>query len=181
MMGAARVGLMDPQADLVAASLAVEAVACESAAAGMALALQITTLLARLRRGDGGDAFAPYEDAMARGEVVGALALSSEDVPAIENGRLHGRAAWVGPITQRGIAVVGARAGAQVTACAIALDGHGVAVTEVATSALRGSRLGVRDLCRNSVHRLDRDDEHHGAREDAHCVSGAGHRRPCAA
>jgi hypothetical protein len=37
-MGAARVGLIDPQADLVAAALAVEALACESAAAGMTLA-----------------------------------------------------------------------------------------------------------------------------------------------
>lgn len=128
--GAARVGLIDPQADLVATSLAVEMVAAESAAAGMALALHTTTLLAFPRD----ERFA----ALARGETVGALALSSEDVPTIEDGRLHGRAAWVGPITDQGIAVVGARAGAQVIACAVALDGHGVRVTEVTTSALRG-------------------------------------------
>ena len=128
--GAARVGLIDPQADLIAAALAVEVLACESAAAGMALALHTTTLLAFPRD----ERFT----ALARGETVGALALSSEDVPAIDNGRLQGRAAWVGPITERGLAVVGARSGAHVTACAIALDGHGVQVTEVTTSALRG-------------------------------------------
>jgi alkylation response protein AidB-like acyl-CoA dehydrogenase len=128
--GAARVGLIDPGADLVAASLAVEMLACESAAAGMTLALHTTTLLAF-----------PHDDcftALARGEVVGALALSSEDVPTIEDGRLNGRAAWVGPITDRGIAIVGARTPVQVIACAVALDGHDVHVTEATTSALRG-------------------------------------------
>jgi hypothetical protein len=91
IMGAARVGLIDPRADLIAAALAVEALACESAAAGMSLALHTTALLAF----PGDETFT----ALARGEIVGALALSSDDVPAIENGQLNGRAAWVGPIT----------------------------------------------------------------------------------
>ena len=130
IMGAARVGLIDPNADLVAASLAVEALSCESAAAGMTLALHTTTLLAF-----------PHDErftALARGEIVGAIALTSEDVPSGNNGKLSGRAAWVGPITDHGIAIVGARNGSQVTACAIALDGHGVQITEVRTSALSG-------------------------------------------
>jgi alkylation response protein AidB-like acyl-CoA dehydrogenase len=130
IMGAARLGLIDPAADLVAASLAVEALASESPAAGMMLALHTTTLLAF-----------PHDDrltALARGETVGALALSSDDVPAIEDGTLTGRAAWIGPITQHGVAVVGARQGAQVTACAVALDGRGVQVTEAPASALPG-------------------------------------------
>ncbi len=130
IMGAGRVGLIDPDIDLVAASLAVEALASESAAAGMTLALHTTMLLTF-----------PHDErltALARGEMVGALALSSEDVPTIDNGRLSGRASWVGPITQRGLAVVGARQGAQVTACAVALDGEGVRITEARTSALRG-------------------------------------------
>ncbi len=130
IMGAARVGLIDPRADLIAAALAVEALACESAAAGMSLALHTTTLLAF----PGDDTFT----ALARGEIVGALALSSDDVPAIENGRLNGRAAWVGPITEHGVALVGARSGSQVTAYAVELDGHGVQITEVTTSALHG-------------------------------------------
>ena len=138
VMGAARVGLIDPRADLIAAALAVEALACESAAAGMTLALHTTTLLARLRQGFGGQASDEWFDSLARGETVGALALSSEDVPTVEDGRLSGRASWVGPITARGIAVVGARHGSQVTACAVALDDAGVHVSEVRTSALRG-------------------------------------------
>jgi alkylation response protein AidB-like acyl-CoA dehydrogenase len=130
VVGAARIGLIDPQADLVAAALAVEALSCESAAAGMTLALHTTVLLAF----PGNEQFT----ALARGEAVGALALSSEDVPTIDNGRLHGRAAWIGPITEHGIAVVGARSDARVSACAVALDGDGVRVTEATTSALRG-------------------------------------------
>src|SRR5438876_10432583 len=75
IMGAARVGLIDPDADLVAASLAVEALACESAAAGMTLALHTTTLLTF-----------PHDDrftAAARGETVAALGLAAEGVPGL--------------------------------------------------------------------------------------------------
>ena len=131
VMGAARAGIVDPQVDLVAAALAVEALACESPAAGMTLALHTTALKAHVSQG-------PLTDSLARGEIVGALVLSSEDIPAIEDGRLSGRASWVGPITERGIAVVGARQGAQVVACGVALDDQRVHVTEVKTSALRG-------------------------------------------
>jgi len=132
VMGAARAGLLDPQADLVAAALAVEALACESAAAGMALALHTAALLARLRQGSDG------LDALVRGETVGALSLSTEDVPSLEAGKLTGRASWVGPITERGVAIVGARHGDEITACAVSLDSEGVQVEPVTTSALRG-------------------------------------------
>jgi alkylation response protein AidB-like acyl-CoA dehydrogenase len=131
VMGAARVGIIDPQVDLLAAALAVEALACESPAAGMTLALHTTALKAQLSQGS-------LIDSLARGEIVGALVLSSEDVPTIEDGRLSGRASWVGPITQRGIAVVGARQGTQVVACGVALDDQRVHVAEVKTSALGG-------------------------------------------
>ena len=131
VMGAVRVGIIDPMADLLAAALAVEALACESAAAGMTLALHTTTLKARLAQNS-------LVDSLARGEAVGALVLSSEDVPSIEGGLLSGRASWVGPITERGIALVGARHGAQIIACGVALDDRRVHVTEVKTSALRG-------------------------------------------
>jgi acyl-CoA dehydrogenase len=129
--GAARVGIIDPQADLLAAALAVETLACESPAAGMTLALHTTAVKAELSQGS-------LIDSLARGEIVGALVLSSEDVPTLEDGRLSGRASWVGPITERGIAVVGARQGAQVVACGVALDDQRVHVTEVKTSALGG-------------------------------------------
>jgi alkylation response protein AidB-like acyl-CoA dehydrogenase len=131
VMGAARVGIIDPEVDLLAAALAVEALACESPAAGMTLALHTTALKAQLSQRS-------LIDSLARGEIVGALVLSSEDVPTIEDGRLSGRASWVGPITQGGIAVVGARQGAQVIACGVALDDQRVHVTEVKTSALGG-------------------------------------------
>jgi len=131
VMGATRVGIIDPEVDLLAAALAVEALACESPAAGMTLALHTTTLKAQLSQGS-------LIESLARGEIVGALVLSSEDVPTIEEGRLSGRASWVGPITERGIAVVGARQGAQVVACGVALDDQRVHVTEVKTSALGG-------------------------------------------
>jgi len=131
VMGAARVGILDSGGDLLAAALAVEALACEAPAAGMTLALHTTTLKAQLSQPS-------LIDSLARGEIVGALVLSSEDVPTMEDGRLSGRASWVGPITQRGIAVVGARQGAQVVACGVALDDPRVHVTEVKTSALGG-------------------------------------------
>jgi alkylation response protein AidB-like acyl-CoA dehydrogenase len=129
--GAARVGIIDPGVDLLAAALAVEALACEAPAAGMTLALHTTTLKAQLSQGS-------LIDSLASGETVGALVLSSEDVPTLEDGRLSGRASWVGPITERGIAVVGARQGAQVVACGVVLDDQRVHVTAVQTSALRG-------------------------------------------
>ncbi len=128
--GAARVGLLDPQAGLVAAALAVEALACESAAAGMALALHTAALLALA----GDDRFT----SLVRGETVSALSLSTEDVPSLEGGKLTGRASWVGPITGRGVAIVGARHVDEITACAVSLDAKGVQVEPVTTSALRG-------------------------------------------
>jgi acyl-CoA dehydrogenase len=129
--GAARVGIIDPEVDLLAAALAVEALACESPAAGMTLALHTTTLKAHLSQRS-------LVDSLARGETVGALVLSSEDVPTMDDGRLSGRASWVGPITDHGIAVVGAWQASQVVACGVALDDPHVHVAEVKTSALHG-------------------------------------------
>ena len=64
VMGAARVGIIDPEVDLLAAALAIEALAGESASAGMTLALHTTTLKARLSQHD-------LVDSLARGETVG--------------------------------------------------------------------------------------------------------------
>src|SRR4029453_8506289 len=74
VMGAARVGIIDPQVDLLAAALAVEALAGESPAAAMTLALHTTALKADLSDGS-------LIDSLARGATVGALVLSSDDVP----------------------------------------------------------------------------------------------------
>ena len=134
VLGAARVGLLDPAADMLAAAIAVDALAYESAAAGVALALHTGVLL-----GLGPDErFTP----MARGEIVGAIALSTDHVPTEEAGRLSGRASLVGPLTDRGIAIIGARSGAAITASAVALDAAGVATEIVESSALRGFVCG---------------------------------------
>ena len=88
---AARAGLVDPRADLLASAVAVEAVAWESAGAAIALALHtgVTSGLAD------GETIAP----LVRGEVVGAIALSSDEVPAADGVTLVGRASWVTPLT----------------------------------------------------------------------------------
>lgn len=140
VMGAARVGLIDPKADLVAAALAVEALACSSAAAGMTLALHTSVVLALEDDGfvAGNPRLQAIVDSLARGEIVGALALSSEDVPSIEAGRIDGRASWVGPITDRGIALVGARDGADISVSVVPLDAADVRIVPLRTTALRG-------------------------------------------
>jgi alkylation response protein AidB-like acyl-CoA dehydrogenase len=143
VMGAARVGLLDPQADLLALALAVEALAFGSPSSAIAFALHTGAVMAV-----GADArFA----SLLRGEAVGALALSSDEVPVATDGRLTGRAAWVAPITDRGVAVVGARTRrpapadparasdpADVSAFAVSLDAAGVTVEPLRTAALRG-------------------------------------------
>src|SRR5258708_1806837 len=75
VIGAARAGLFDPQGDLVAAAIAVEALACESPAAGMALALHTAAMLAftGLRQDAGGRANDDRFASLLRGETVSAL------------------------------------------------------------------------------------------------------------
>src|SRR5258706_8514200 len=103
--GAARTGLLDSQADLVAAALAVEALACESAAAGMVLALHTSAL--GVLAGD--DRFA----SVLRGETVSALSLSTEDVPSLEPPRLPGPPPGVGPFPPPGWRFLGRRTAAE--------------------------------------------------------------------
>jgi alkylation response protein AidB-like acyl-CoA dehydrogenase len=134
VMGAARAGLIDPAADLLAVAVGVEALASATSAGGIALALHAGTVLGLA----GDDRFT----ALARGETVGALALSSDEYPVVRDGRLSGRAAWVAPLTERGVALVGARGDDGVEAVAAALDADGVAVDLVNTAALRGLVCG---------------------------------------
>jgi alkylation response protein AidB-like acyl-CoA dehydrogenase len=134
VLGAARVGLLDPSADLVAAAVAIEALAYESASAGVALALHTGVLLAL----GPDDRFT----AIAGGEIVGAIALSTDQVPTEADGRLSGRASLVGPLTAHGIAIVGARSGDGIVAHAVALDAPGSATEIVESSALRGFVCG---------------------------------------
>src|SRR3954464_15467078 len=93
--GAARAGLIDPRIDLLSAAVAVEALACESASAAVALALH-TSIVVSIAGDD-------RWTALARGEAVAAVGLSSDDVACEADGRLSGRASWVGPLTNRGL------------------------------------------------------------------------------
>ena len=145
IMGAARLGLVDPRVDLLSAAVAVEALASESAAAAIALALHTGVLLTLGpddRYPDSPNASAAFLTSLARGETVGAIALSTEDIPTEQGQRLTGRASLVGPLTDRGIAIVGARGSDSLLACAVALDAPGIGVEIVRTAALRGFVCG---------------------------------------
>src|SRR5262245_59077324 len=131
---AARAGLIDREVDLLAAAVAVEALAWESAGAAITFALHtgvVTGLSGESR-----------VDALVRGEIVGAIALSSEDVPSSDNDRLSGRTSWVAPLTERALAIIGVRGGAGVEAAAVALDGSGVRMEPVPAAGLKGLVCG---------------------------------------
>lgn len=124
-------GLIDPAVDLLAVAVAVESLACESAAAAVVLALH-TVALAAIEGND----------------RVGAVALSADQVPAFEDGRLTGRASWVGPLTPRGVGIVAGRSGDGLMACAVSLDEEGVALEPIRTAALRGVVFGHASFAR---------------------------------
>jgi alkylation response protein AidB-like acyl-CoA dehydrogenase len=129
VMGAGRVGLLERRADLLSVAAAVEGVAFGSPAAAMAMAMHSVAALAA--------ADTPFGDLLFRGEQVGALALSSEDVPVVKTGRLAGRASWVAPIVDGGLAIVGARRGDELVAMAVPLAGRGVVVELVDPAGLQ--------------------------------------------
>jgi alkylation response protein AidB-like acyl-CoA dehydrogenase len=131
VMGAFRFGLLDPRADLLSIVAAVESVAYASPSAAAAIALH--SVVAASVAGD-----RQYADALFKGERIGALALSSEEVPADRTRRLTGRASWVAPITEGGLALVGARSGDDHGAFALSLNARGVGLERVDTAGLRG-------------------------------------------
>jgi alkylation response protein AidB-like acyl-CoA dehydrogenase len=130
VMGAGRVGLLERRADLLSLAAAVEAAAFGSPAAAMAIAMHSVAALAAA-----GDE--RFGDLLFRGELVGALALSSEDVPLVKDGRLSGRASWVAPIVEGGLAIVGARRGDELVAVAAPLGTAGVELETVESAGLR--------------------------------------------
>jgi alkylation response protein AidB-like acyl-CoA dehydrogenase len=141
IMGAARVGLIDPRIDLLSAAVAVEALAAQSAGPALAFALHTSIVLSVA----GDDRFT----ALARGEVVAGVGLSSDDVAEARDGQLSGRASWVGPLTDHGVAILGTRArsrddeaGAPASAVLISLDSPGVSAEPERTAALRGFVCG---------------------------------------
>jgi alkylation response protein AidB-like acyl-CoA dehydrogenase len=134
VMGAARVGLLDPRADVMSAAVAVEALAYDAASIGVSLALHSGVLLAL----GSDDRFT----SLARGEIVGAIALSTETLPSLTASRLQGRASLVGPVTDHGVAIIGARVDDGLVAAAVTFDAAGVVVEPVETSALSGFACG---------------------------------------
>ena len=131
---AARAGLIHRGTDVLAAAAAVEALAGESPAVGMTVALHASVVL-----GLGAD---ERFGAVANGERVGAIALSTERVPEDRASRLTGVASWVAPLTPDALAVVGARRGSDLIAAAVALDAAGVSIEQVPTAALPGVTCG---------------------------------------
>jgi len=132
--GAVRAGLVDGRVDLLSAAVAVEAVAWESAGAAVALAMHIGVTV--------GLGETDARAALVRGDVVGAIALSSDEVPVVEEGSLSGRASWVTPLTAHGLVIVGVRDGDSLTAAAVQLDASGVTQEPVATAGLSGLVCG---------------------------------------
>jgi alkylation response protein AidB-like acyl-CoA dehydrogenase len=130
VMGAARVGLLERRADLMSIAAAVEAVAHGSPSAAMAIAMHTVAAGAAASIGK-------FGDLLFRGEQRGALALSSEDVPLARGNTLNGRASWVAPVVNGGLAILGARSGDELAAFALPLDGRGVVVETVEAAGLR--------------------------------------------
>jgi alkylation response protein AidB-like acyl-CoA dehydrogenase len=130
VMGASRAGLLERRADLLSIAAAVEATAHGSPSAAMAIAMHSVAAQAAA-------ANERFGDLLFRGEQVGALALSSEDVPVLKNDRLSGRASWVAPVIKGGLAIVGARSGDDLVAVAVPLAGAGVTIEPVQPAGLR--------------------------------------------
>ena len=140
--GAARAGLLDPAADFLAATVATEALASESAAAGVIYALHSGAALAIASRRQGSAGHSSLVDSLFRGEAVVAVGLTSDDAPVETGGALSGRSPWVAPLTARGIAVIGPRDGTARVAYAVSLEAPGVEVEEVHTAGLAGVVCG---------------------------------------
>jgi alkylation response protein AidB-like acyl-CoA dehydrogenase len=131
---AARAGLVDSAMGLLSAVVAVEAVAWESAGAAVALALHTGVTMGLFDN----DALT----ALARGEIVGAIALSADEVPIADDTTLSGRASWVTPLTTHGLAIVGARSGDGLAAAAVRLDAEGIAQERLEAAGLNGLVCG---------------------------------------
>ena len=132
--GAVDAGLLEPRVDPLHEVVAIEAVAWESAGAAVALAIH-TGVMTGLTDDE-------TVARLGRGEIVGAIALSSDEVPAVDRGALFGRASWVTPLSAPGLVIVGVRDGDSLTAAAVSLDAEGVTQEPVSTAGLGGLICG---------------------------------------
>jgi alkylation response protein AidB-like acyl-CoA dehydrogenase len=134
VLGAARAGLLDAGVDPLSVVVAIDALATESPAAAAAFALHTAAALSLA-----GDSHA---DPLFRGEIVGALTLSTDAVPSQPDGTATGTASWVAPLTDHGFAVIGVRRGDSLLASLVALDHPSVTIEAEQTAALRGFVCG---------------------------------------
>jgi alkylation response protein AidB-like acyl-CoA dehydrogenase len=151
MAAAAGKGLLDPTIDLLGVATAVSAMAFWRPAAAVALALHSTVMRAVVVRSQGGGSTDSLDPAgLVDGGVVGALALSSDDRPVDEGGRLRGHASWAAPLTPGGIVLVGAsRRGAVAQSAGVyaaSLADARVSITAVETAGLEGVTCGHVDF-----------------------------------
>jgi alkylation response protein AidB-like acyl-CoA dehydrogenase len=128
---AAAEGLLDVEDDLLAVVCALDALAAESASPAMLLALHYVCVLSM-----------PADAALVAGARVGALTLAADEMPVEGDGRLNGRASWVAPLTGGGVALVGARRGTELVACALELESPGISVEPVPLAGLPGLVMG---------------------------------------
>jgi alkylation response protein AidB-like acyl-CoA dehydrogenase len=120
----------------LAAAVAIAALAFESSVAGISLALHSGVAAGLAGLDDARFA------AAGRGDAVGAIALSADEVPTEHEGRLSGRARWVAPLTSGGVAIVGARGRDGLVATVVALDGPGITAEPIETAGLSGLVCG---------------------------------------
>ncbi len=131
---AASAGLLDPRADLLSSVAAVEALAEESSSSAVVVALQVGVM--------GAIGHDERFRGLAHGDAVAAATLSTEEVPVATDDHISGRASWVGPLADRGVAFVAGRRGDAVFACAAALDAPGIHLAAIETAGLRGIVFG---------------------------------------
>jgi short/branched chain acyl-CoA dehydrogenase len=117
-------GALAADEDGVADVVMLEALAAESAAPAVALALHITAARSAARG---------LQD-----DVVGAVALTADSVPSLEGDRLSGRAEWLAPVRGPAVAIVGAHDGGELTACLVHLNAPGAVVHPTETNGLEG-------------------------------------------
>jgi alkylation response protein AidB-like acyl-CoA dehydrogenase len=143
--GAARLGLLDPDADLLTVAVTVEAMAEVSPAAAVAFALHSSialTLVGSSRVGRALDGTRSSREGLFDGEVVAAVGLSSDEAPLEHDGRLSGRAPWVAPLTDRGVVVVSPHGEGERVAYSVLLGTPGVTIERVDAAGLNGLACG---------------------------------------
>src|SRR5215216_3285495 len=117
-------GLFGPDVDVPTRVLVVEAVGAEHPVGAVTLALQMAVDLSLTGA-------VPLEAATGR-----AVALSSEQKPALDGTALNGRALWVGPMGEATALIVGATQGDDTVACAVAPSAAGISVEPIAAAGL---------------------------------------------